>query len=69
MSITIIYLLGFIVTMIIGYLFNRYGNFYMQMNFGTTLLLAFGSWCGVITQLLIAVAQINVKWFDAKDIE
>jgi hypothetical protein len=69
MSITVIYLLGFILSMVISYLFNRYGNFYTQINFGAALILAFISWGGIITQLLIAVAQINVKWFDAKDIE
>lgn len=58
-----IYLSGFLAVMVIGYLYNRYGNFWMQLEFGKVLILALLSWVGVLTQIVIGIAQINFKWF------
>lgn len=62
-----IYLSGCLAVMVIGYLYNRYGNFWMQLEFGQVLILALLSWIGVLTQIIVGISQINFKWFLPKE--
>lgn len=63
----IIYLSGCLAVIVIGYLYNRHGNFWMQLEFGQVLILAFLSWIGVLTQIIVGISQIRLSWFLPKE--